>query len=196
LSADPPNLDRASITLERIIRDANSASDVVSRIRALFSQASKTRTRVDMAEMIREVCSLLTDDLAARSTQVETEFSPALPQILVDRVQMQQVLVNLIRNAIDAMEGVVDRSRLIRIRAFPDGPEAVRFELQDHGVGLMEPERAFEPFFTTKQNGMGMGLAICRSIIESHDGRLWIPASGAEGTTLAFTLPIEARVSA
>jgi PAS domain S-box-containing protein len=196
LSADPPNLDRASITLERIIRDANSASDVVSHIRALFSQASKTRTRVDMAEMIREVCSLLTDDLAARSTQVETEFSPALPQILVDRVQMQQVLVNLIRNAIDAMEGVVDRSRLIRIRAFPDGPEAVRFELQDHGVGLMEPERAFEPFFTTKQNGMGMGLAICRSIIESHDGRLWIPASGAEGTTLAFTLPIEARVSA
>lgn len=195
LSADPPNLERAGITLDRIIRDANSASDVVSRIRALFSQASKTRTRVDMAEMIREVCLLLADDLAAKSTLVETEFSQTLPEIPADRVQMQQVLVNLIRNAIDAMEGVVDRPKLIRIRAFPDGAEAVRFELQDHGVGLREPERAFEPFFTTKQNGMGMGLAICRSIIESHDGRLWIPDSGPGGTTLAFTLPIKARVS-
>lgn len=196
LSADPPNLERAAITLDRIIRDANSASDVVSRIRALFSQASKTRTRVDMAEVIREVCLLLADDLDARNTQVETEFSRILPQTLVDRVQMQQVLVNLIRNAIDAMDEVVDRPRLLRIRAFPDGAESVRFELQDHGVGLVEPERAFEPFFTTKQNGMGMGLAICRSIIESHDGRLWVPASGPGGTTLAFTLPIEARVSA
>lgn len=196
LSADPPNLERAGITLDRIIRDANSASDVVSRIRALFSQASKTRTQVDMAEVIGEVCLLLADDLAARNTQVETEFSRSLPQTLVDRVQMQQVLVNLIRNAIDAMEGVVDRPRLIRIRAFPDGAQSVRFELQDHGVGLREPERVFEPFFTTKQNGMGMGLAICRSIIESHNGRLWIATSGPGGTTLAFTLPIEERASA
>lgn len=196
LSADPPNLERAGITLDRIIRDANSASDVVSRIRALFSQASKTRTQVDMAEVIGEVCLLLADDLAARNTQVETEFSRSLPQTLVDRVQMQQVLVNLIRNAIDAMEGVVDRPRLIRIRAFPDGAQSVRFELQDHGVGLREAERVFEPFFTTKQNGMGMGLAICRSIIESHNGRLWIATSGPGGTTLAFTLPIEERASA
>jgi len=196
LSADPPNLERAGITLDRIIRDANSASDVVSRIRALFSQASKTRTRVDMAEVIGEVCLLLADDLAAKNTQVETEFNGSLPRTLVDRVQMQQVLVNLIRNAIDAMEGIVGRPRLIRIRAFPDGAQAIRIELRDHGVGLGEPERAFEPFFTTKQNGMGMGLAICRSIIESHDGRLWIPTSGPGGTTLAFTLPVEARASA
>jgi PAS domain S-box-containing protein len=196
LSADPPNLERAGITLDRIIRDANSASDVVSRIRALFSQASKSRTRVDMAEVIREVCLLLAGDLAAKSTQVETEFSRTLPQTLVDRVQMQQVLVNLIRNAIDAMEEVVDRPRRIRIRAFPDGAQSVRIELQDQGTGLREPERAFEPFFTTKQNGMGMGLAICRSIIESHDGRLWVQTSGPEGTTLAFTLPCEARASA
>ncbi|MGE0766635.1 MAG: PAS domain-containing protein [Hyphomicrobiaceae bacterium] len=193
LSADPPNLERAGITLDRIIRDANSAADVVSRIRALFSQASKTRTRVDMGEVIREVCLLLADDLAARNTQVETEFSGSLPPTLADRVQMQQVLVNLIRNGIDAMEGVGDRPRLIRIRAFADGSQSLRFELQDQGAGLTEPERAFEPFFTTKRSGMGMGLAICRSIIESHDGRLWVPNSGPTGTTLAFTLPIEAR---
>jgi len=196
LSADPPNLERAGITLDRIIRDANSASDVVSRIRALFSQSGKSRTQVDMAEMIREVCLILADDLAAKNTQVETVFSPILPRPLVDRVQMQQVLVNLIRNAIDSMEGIVDRPRLIRIRAFPDGTESVRFELQDHGCGIIEHERVFDPFFTTKQNGMGMGLAICRSIIESHNGRLWIPSSGQEGTTLAFTLPTETRASA
>jgi len=196
LSADPPNLERARITLDRIIRDANSASEVVSRIRALFSQSSKTRTQVDMAEMIREVCLILADDLTAKNTHVETELSQILPQPLVDRVQMQQVLVNLIRNAIDSMEGVVDRPRLIRIRAASDGNDLVRFELQDHGSGLADPERAFEPFFTTKQNGMGMGLAICRSIIEAHDGRLWILDSSPGGTTLAFTLPIEARPSA
>jgi signal transduction histidine kinase len=149
-----------------------------------------------MAEMIREVCLILADDLAAKNTQVETVFSPILPRPLVDRVQMQQVLVNLIRNAIDSMEGVVDRPRLIRIRAFSDGTESVRFELQDHGRGIIERERVFEPFFTTKQNGMGMGLAICRSIIESHNGRLWVPTSGPEGTTLAFTLPTETRTSA
>lgn len=196
LSADPPNLERAGITLDRIIRDANSASEVVSRIRALFSQANRSRTRADMTEVIDEVCLLLADDLDAKNMQVETEFGRTVPQTLIDRVQMQQVLVNLIRNAIDAMEGIVDRPRLIRIRAVPDGAEFVRFELQDHGTGLMEPERAFEPFVTTKQNGMGMGLAICRSIIEAHDGRLWVFDSSPGGTTLAFTLPIEARASA
>jgi len=193
LSAEPPNLERAVITLDRIIRDANSASDVVSRIRALFSQTNKARSRVDMAEVIEEVCLLLADDLAAKNTQVETEFSRILPQTLVDRVQMQQVLVNLIRNAMDAMEGVVDRPRLIRIRALPDGDASVFVEIRDQGTGITEPEFAFEPFFTTKQNGMGMGLAICRSIIEAHDGRLWIPASGPEGTTMAFILPSEPR---
>ncbi len=196
LSADPPNLERAGITLDRIIRDANSASEVVSRIRALFSQANRSRARVNMTEVVGEVCVLLADDLATKNMQIEAEFSEIMPQTLIDRVQMQQVLVNLIRNAIDAMEGIVDRPRLIRIRAVPDGADFIRFEIQDHGGGLTEPERAFEPFFTTKQNGMGMGLAICRSIIEAHDGRLWVFDSGPGGTTLAFTLPIEARAPA
>lgn len=196
LSADPPNLERAQITLERIIRDANSASEVVSRIRALFSQMSKTRLPTDVTGVIAEVCELMTDELGKKNIQVETEFDRSLPRALIDRVQMQQVLINLIRNAIDASDAIADGTRLIRLRAVRDSDDTIRIEVRDFGAGLKEPERAFEPFFTTKGNGMGMGLAICRSIIEAHDGRLWAIRNEPRGTTLAFTLPVPAREAA
>jgi hypothetical protein len=106
---------------------------------------------------------------------------------------MQQVLVNLIRNAIDALDPMVDDTRLIRLRAILEGENTIRIEIRDLGVGIKEPERIFEPFFTTKENGLGMGLAICRSIIEAHDGRLWATANEPRGTTVAFTLPLQAR---
>jgi PAS domain S-box-containing protein len=196
LAADPPNLERAQLTLERIIRDANSASEVVSRIRALFSQVGRARSSADMTEVIREVCRLMANDFAAGNVHVETELDQSLPPTLIDRVQMQQVLVNLIRNAIDALATIADGARLIRLRAVFDGDNAIRVEVRDVGVGVKEPERIFEPFFTTKKDGMGMGLAISRSIIEAHDGRLWATANEPRGTTLAFTLPIQARVAA
>ena len=196
LSADPPNLERAKITLDRIIRDANSASEVVSRIRALFSQLDKTRSPADMTEVMIEVCRLMADELAIKNIQVETEFDRSLPQVLIDPVQMEQVLINLIRNAIDALDMIVDGPRLIRLRAVLDGDNTVRVEVRDVGPGLKAPERIFEPFFTTKENGMGMGLAICRSIIESHNGRLWAISNQPRGTILAFTLPIRARDAA
>jgi PAS domain S-box-containing protein len=196
LSADPPNLERAKITLERIIRDANSASEVVSRIRALFSQMDKTRSPADITEVITEVCRLMADELAIRNIQLQTDFDRNLPQVLIDPVQMEQVLVNLIRNAIDALDTIVDGTRLIRFRAALDGDNTIRVEVRDVGPGMKEPERIFEPFFTTKEDGMGMGLAICRSIIESHNGRLWAISNQPRGTILAFTLPIQARDAA
>jgi PAS domain S-box-containing protein len=196
LSADPPDLDRAKFTLERIIRDANSASEDVSRIRALFSQIDTTRLPADMAEVIIGVCRLMADELAMNNIEVETDLDRSLPQVLIDRAQMEQVLVNLIRNAIDALDTIVDRTRLIRLHAVLDGDSNLRVEVRDVGPGLKEPERIFEPFFTTKENGMGMGLAICRSITEYHNGRLWAISNEPRGTTLAFTLPIQARDAA
>jgi len=196
LSAEPPNLERAKITLERIIRDANSASDVVSRIRALFSQTGQARSPADMTEVISEVCRLMANELAMRNVHVETELAESLPPTLIDRVQMQQVLVNLIRNAVDALDTTADGARAIRLRAVLDGDDTIRVEVRDVGAGVKEPERIFEPFFTTKQGGMGMGLAICRSIIESHDGRLWATDNKPRGTTFAFTLPTRARDAA
>jgi PAS domain S-box-containing protein len=196
LAANPPNVERAQLTLERIIRDANSASEVVSRIRALFSQLGRDRSPADMTEIISEVHRLMANDLAASNVRVETELDQSLPPALIDRVQMQQVLVNLIRNAIDAMETIVDGARVIRLRAVLDGDNTVRVEVRDVGAGVKEPERMFEPFFTTKKDGMGMGLTICRSIIEAHDGQLWVTANEPRGTTLAFTLPIQPRDAA
>ncbi len=196
LSADPPNLERAKVTLERIIRDANSASEVVSRIRALFSQMGKARAPADIAEVIAEVRRLMADELTTKSISVATDFNGRLPPVLIDRVQIQQVLINLIRNAIDAFGSVVDGVRLIRLLAVRDGEDAIRVEVRDLGAGMKDAARAFEPFFTTKENGMGMGLAICRSIIESHNGRLWATDNEPRGTTLAFTLPIQARDTA
>jgi PAS domain S-box-containing protein len=196
LSADPPNLERAKITLERIIRDANSASEVLGRIRALFSRIDKTRSEVDITEVITEVCRLMADELAIKNIQVETDFDRCLPQVLIDPIQMEQVLINLIRNATDALETIVDGTRLIRLRTVLDGDNTIRVEVRDVGPGMNEPERVFEPFFTTKENGMGMGLAICRSIIESHNGRLWAISNHPSETILAFTLPIQTRDAA
>jgi PAS domain S-box-containing protein len=193
LSAEPANVERATITAERIIRDANAAADVVSRTRALFSQMGQARSLADMTEVISEVCRLMANELAVRNVQVKTELDHSLPPAPIDRVQMQQVLVNLIRNAIDALDTAVDSPRQIRIRSVRDGADTIRVEVRDLGAGVKEPERIFEPFFSTKKDGMGMGLAICRSIIEAHDGRLWATDNEPRGTTLAFTLPIHAR---
>ena len=196
LSADPPNLDRAKSTLERVIRDANSASEDVSRIRALFSRIDDTRSPADIAEVIVGVCRLMADEFAMKNIELETDLDQSLPQVLIERVQVEQVLVNLIRNAIDALDTIVDRPRLIRLHAVLDGDGNIRVEVRDVGPGLTAPERIFEPFFTTKENGMGMGLAICRSITESHNGRLWAVSNEPRGTILAFTLPIRARDAA
>jgi PAS domain S-box-containing protein len=205
IAADPPNIERAKMTAERITRDANAAAEVVSRIRALFRHAPEVRVPEDVNRLIAEVCRLMADKFPAQDIRIETELAPDLPAIALDRVQVQQVLVNLIRNGLEAMDGAAmegvamegsrGRMRLLKIRSSRDGADAIRVEVRDSGTGFADAARVFEPFFTTKRHGMGMGLAICRSIIESHGGRLWAvneQTDGAQpqGATVAFTLPV------
>jgi signal transduction histidine kinase len=192
LSTEPPNIERAKITVERITRDANSAADVVSRIRALFRRAPHAKSPEDVNRLISEVCRLMTDKIATQDIRIETNLEADLPPVALDRVQVQQVLVNLIRNGIEAMDAVVDGTRALRIRSCRDGLDAIRIEVRDAGRGFKDAERAFEPFFTTKQHGMGMGLTICRSIIEAHGGRLWMGNNETRGATVTFTLPLTA----
>jgi PAS domain S-box-containing protein len=189
LSTEPPNLQRARVTVERIIRDANGAADVVSRIRALFKPAVSTRESVNLNEVITEVRKLIGDDVTKKNISVETDLEGNLPSTLVDRVQMQQVLVNLTRNGIDAMESSTEYPKSLLIRSRRDGANKVLVEVRDHGSGVEDVEQIFEPFFTTKENGMGMGLVICRSIIEAHDGHLRATKNELRGTTFTFTLP-------
>ncbi len=192
LSAEPPNVERAKITAERITRDANSAAEVVGRIRALFRHAPEARLPEDVNRLIDEVCLLMADETTAKTVCVETTLEPDLPLVALDRVQIQQVFVNLIRNGVEAMDAVAGSARAIKIRSYRDGPDAIRVEVRDDGTGFKDPQRVFEPFFTTKAHGMGMGLAICRSIIESHGGRLWTANNEPRGATVAFTLPLAA----
>ncbi len=189
LTATPPNLDRAQTTVERIIRDANAAADVVSRIRALFQQAVAPRDRASIEDLIADVGRLLADP-ARPLVPVEADMAADLPAIPFDVVQIQQVLVNLMRNAVEAMDGHTVKPRL-KVRAVREG-DFVRVEVSDNGPGIPQPEKIFDAFFTTKRSGMGMGLAICRSIVESHGGRLWVERNDAGGATFAFTLPIQA----
>jgi len=192
LSTTPPNIERAMTTAERITRDANDAADVVSRIRALFRQAPHPRTVEDVNRLIAEVCRLMADEITAKDTRIETVLESSLPPVTLDRIQLQQVLVNLMRNGIEAMDSVRDRARALRIRSCRDGLDAIRVEVRDAGNGFEDAERVFEPFFTTKRQGMGMGLAICRSIIEAHGGRLWTANNETYGALVAFTLPLAA----
>lgn len=189
LIADPPNLERARRTVERITRDANAAAQIVGRIRALFRQSAELRTSTTFDAVIAEARSLLADEAARRGVRVEVDVAAGLPPVAIDRVQIQQVLVNLVRNAMEAMDDAADKSIRITIRR--DG-DAIRTAVADRGPGVAEPDRIFAPFFTTKPHGMGMGLAICRSVVEAHGGQLWAEAGEPTGATFVFTLPVGA----
>jgi PAS domain S-box-containing protein len=194
LTADPPNIERAQKTVERVIRDANAAADVVSHIRALFKQSVETqRTDTMLSGVIAEALDLMAEEAGQRRIRINTDIERDLPLLVLDRVQLQQVLVNLMRNGMDAMDSVAgDRILGVRVRLLGD---LVQTEISDRGRGVEVPERIFEPFFTTKEHGMGMGLAICRSIVESHGGRLWVEPNEPHGTTFLFTLPVTAKAA-
>jgi signal transduction histidine kinase len=191
LAADPPNVDGARETARRTIRDGNRASEVVTRLRALFSKKETTIESVDLNEATREVIALSLSELQRNRVILRTELASDLPVVTGDRVQLQQVVLNLLRNASDAMSAVEDRPRQLLIRTEREEGGRVRLTVQDAGVGLAPQamDRIFEAFYTTKNEGMGMGLSVSRSIIERHHGRLWAAPNDGPGATFSFSIP-------
>lgn len=189
LSAKPPNVERALLTADRVVRDGNAAAAVIQRIRALFRQAPPVKDRLAMNDVIQEVCNLIRDEVHAKGIVLNTDLQSDLPTTLADRVQMQQVIANLARNAIEAMETVMDRPRELLISSRKDG-DTIVIDVADCGVGITDTEAVFEPFVTTKQGGMGMGLAICRSIVEAHGGRLWAANKSPCGAVFSLAIPM------
>jgi PAS domain S-box-containing protein len=192
LAADPPNIEGAQATAQRTIRDANRASEVITRLRALFARRAPASEPLDLNDAAREVLVLASSELEAAHVVVQTEFAGDLPAILGDRVQLQQVILNLVLNAAEAMRNVEDRSRDLSLSTGRDGDDHVRLCVRDAGAGATEEQRAqfFDAFYTTKPEGMGVGLSISRSIIEAHGGRLWADANDGPGLTLCFSIPV------
>jgi signal transduction histidine kinase len=192
LDANPPNLDGARETARRTIRDGNRASDVITRLRALFSKEELTLELLDLNEVTQEVIALSLSDLQRNRIVLQSELAGDLPTITGDRIQLQQVILNLLRNASDAMVDVGDRPRHLVIRTEREDEDHVCMRVRDTGMGA-DPEsmnKLFDAFYTTKADGMGIGLSISRSIIESHQGRLWAePNEGRPGATFSFSIP-------
>ena len=191
LAATPPRLEEAGETARRTLRDGKRAAEVISRLRELFKKRAPARESVDANEAIREVVALTRHQLQTRRVVIRTELAEDLPPVVGDRVQLQQVVLNLILNAAEAMSGVEDRPRELVVATMQDAVDQVRVAVRDSGVGL-DPEakeRIFEAFYTSKREGMGMGLSIARSIVERHGGRLWAVPNDGPGATFVFTLP-------
>ncbi|HET6900674.1 MAG TPA: ATP-binding protein, partial [Vicinamibacteria bacterium] len=191
LDADPPNVAGARETARRTIRDGNRASDVISRLRGLFSKKEFTPEPLDLNDATREVIALSLIDLQRSRVVLRSELAEDLPPVVGDRVQLQQVILNLLRNASDAMAGVDERPRLLWIVTRRDEDDRVRLSVQDSGRGVGTPdlEKLFEAFYTTKSGGMGIGLWVSRSIIERHRGRLWAERNDGPGATFSFSIP-------
>jgi PAS domain S-box-containing protein len=197
LDRGTPNLDEARSAVEWITKEANRASEVIQRVRALANKTSIEKAPLDINDVVREVIALVQRELISHQVSLRTEFAPALPMILGDRVQLQQVVINLVINGIEAMQSVTDRPRELVIRSGQDETQQVLVSVTDCGVGISaeNADRLFNAFFTTKSSGMGMGLSICRSIIEAHGGRLWATATVTHGATFQFTLPVNAETT-
>jgi signal transduction histidine kinase len=191
LAADPPNLDGARTTAQRTLRDGNRAAEVIQRLRGLFAHKQPRTEPVDLNDAALEVLALSSSELQRSHVIVRTDFDEGLPDVRGDRVQLQQVILNLILNAADAMREVDGRPRNLMVATTREETNQVRLSVRDSGVGI-DPEgleRLFEAFYTTKSHGMGIGLSISRSIIESHEGRLWASAHEGPGATFSFSIP-------
>ena len=192
LSGDPPNIDGARETARRTIRDGNRTADVIARLRALFTKKEFAPAPFDLSEAVREVIALSISDLHRNRVTLRPELADDLPLVNGDRVQLQQVILNLVRNASDAMVGVDDRPRTLLIRTERDDGDCVRVTVRDSGMGV-EPQhmgKLFDPFYTTKSGGMGIGLSVSRSIIERHHGRIRMEPNDGEGATFWFSIPL------
>jgi C4-dicarboxylate-specific signal transduction histidine kinase len=188
-----PDLDEVRAALKRIADDGHRTAELVQGIRAMFKNDGQKRVAVDVNELIREVLTIVHKELIEHRIAVFSFLSADLPQVTADRVQLQQVIMNLVTNAIDAMKPITDRPQTLRAKSEVRDGEYVLVAIEDSGTGI-DPEkmdRLFDTFFTTKPHGMGMGLSICRSIVEAHRGRLWASAGAQRGSVFRFELPIK-----
>lgn len=201
LSRQPPNLEEARAAVDCVAQEGTRASEVIRRIRAMFSKGAPERTSLQINGLIGEVCGLMRGEAARHQATLETEVAAGLPPVLCDRVQLQQVMMNLMLNGMEAMRSVDDRPRRLLIRSearrADTGKDEVLVTVRDSGTGFdpQDQRRIFDAFFTTKDHGMGMGLSISHAIIEAHGGRLWATANSDYGATLQFTLPAAGEAS-
>jgi signal transduction histidine kinase len=197
LDRSMPDLDEVKAALERIASDGHRAGAVIGSIRASFKKGVPNRTSIDVNDLIREALALVRADLEKHRILVQTEQNEQLPQVIGDRIQLRQVLLNLITNAIDSMVAK-DEPRLLCVKSDAHAGGGVKVSVADTGTGICSPDidRIFDPLFTTKSEGMGMGLSICRSIIEAHHGRVWVAPNKPQGAVFQFVLLADGATSA
>jgi PAS domain S-box-containing protein len=195
LDVNPPDIDGARETARRTIRDGNRASEVITRLRALFSKKEFTLESMDLNEATREVIALSLSEIQRHRVILQSQLADDLPRVIGDRVQLQQVILNLLRNASDAMVAIDDRPRQLLVRTERDYGDRVRLSVRDAGVGIdrQSMDKLFDPFYTTKTGGMGIGLSVSRSIVERHHGRLWVEPNDGPGATFSFSIPAVQR---
>jgi signal transduction histidine kinase len=198
LAAEPPNVEGAAEMVRRTIRAVNRADDIISRLQTLFAKKTPTIEPVDLNDTVLEVIALSSGELRKNRVVLQSHFAKDLPAVNGDRIQLQQVILNLILNALDAMAGINDRPKTLLVETALGHPDGVRLSVRDTGVGLGSNaiEKLFDAFYTTKPHGMGVGLSLSRSIIEGHRGRLWATANDGPGATFTFCIPCAAEFQA
>jgi len=198
MTANPPNVAEARAAAQRIVRDADRAGAVIQHIRAFLTRGTPVEGPVRMDELVTEAAAVLAGEARAHGVALEAHSDPMLAQVTGDRTQLEQVLVNLVMNAIDALAGVTDRPRHVRLQAVAHSTQELRVCVRDNGPGIppQDLERVFQSFYTTKTEGLGMGLAISRTIVEAHGGRIWAAPHDGPGITFTLSLPSAARGSA
>ena len=194
LDREKPRINKVREVLQRIVRDGSDAGEIVKRLHALFRRVAPSTTEHRIEELMAEVLKLIEHEAERRNITMDVALGDQLPGILCDRLQIQQVILNLVVNAMDAVDGLEPRRKIIRIYSNFAGADGLVISIRDYGEGVKDPERLFETFFTTKEKGLGMGLAISKSIVEAHGGSLWLEPTDGPGSTFCFRLPIKSSV--